>query len=155
MDSFIGKRIAQERKRLGLNQDDFAQAGGVKRAAQVNYEGGKRAPDVDYLVKIGDRGADVNFILFGDRKSSNLQFREAKVEYEKNNVKSVRYNKHGTHEETSNKVPTSMIEVEPTELQILAWYRSIKPGDRQIVEAILKRFAENAMKGKSQNEEVG
>lgn len=66
----IGERLREERVRLGLNQDDFAEVGGVQRRAQGNYERGERAPDADYLARIAERGADVLFIVTGKRALS-------------------------------------------------------------------------------------
>lgn len=63
----IGERLREERVRLGMNQDDFAEVGGVQRRAQGNYERGERAPDADYLARIAERGADVLFIVTGVR----------------------------------------------------------------------------------------
>jgi len=68
----IGGRIASERNRLGLNQDDFAWAGSVKRGSQVGYEGGDRAPSAEYLQGIAGIGADVQYIVTGVR-SRNLE----------------------------------------------------------------------------------
>jgi len=40
---------------------------GVKRITQINYETGKSSPDSEYLRKIAELGADVNYILTGVR----------------------------------------------------------------------------------------
>jgi transcriptional regulator with XRE-family HTH domain len=63
----LGDRIAEERKRLGLNQDEFADVAGVKRRAQSLYENGHRSPDSDYLTRIAAAGADIVYILTGER----------------------------------------------------------------------------------------
>lgn len=65
--SNFSDRLKQERERLGFIQPDFAEIGGVKKGAQVNYESGKRQPDSDYLQKIAAAGADVHYILTGNR----------------------------------------------------------------------------------------
>nr|WP_183003589.1 helix-turn-helix transcriptional regulator [Achromobacter sp. UMC71] len=67
----IGDRLREERVRLGMNQDEFAEAGGVQRRAQGNYERGERAPDADYLARIAGRGADVLYIVTGARSLSD------------------------------------------------------------------------------------
>ena len=41
----IGHRLKEERKRLRLNQTDFAALAGVQISAQTNYENDKRQPD--------------------------------------------------------------------------------------------------------------
>lgn len=61
------KRLQEERRRLGLTQDEFAEIGGVKRRAQINYESGDRCPDGHYFAAISAAGADVQYILTGVR----------------------------------------------------------------------------------------
>jgi len=63
----FGKRLCEERKRIGLNQTDFGRIGGVTKTSQVNYESGERSPNVDYWQAIGAVGADVQYILTGLR----------------------------------------------------------------------------------------
>ncbi|PIV87604.1 MAG: transcriptional regulator [Hydrogenophilales bacterium CG17_big_fil_post_rev_8_21_14_2_50_63_12] len=63
----IGERLKEERDRLGLNQTDFAAIGGIGRKTQFNYESGERAPDGAYLAAIATAGADVLYILTGQR----------------------------------------------------------------------------------------
>jgi transcriptional regulator with XRE-family HTH domain len=63
----IGKRLREERERLGFNQIDFAGIAGTIRGTQYNYESGKRSPDALYLAAIAAAGADVNYILTGHR----------------------------------------------------------------------------------------
>jgi transcriptional regulator with XRE-family HTH domain len=60
-------RLQEERVRLELNQDQFAEFGGVKRRAQINYESGERCPDGHYFEGIAAAGADVQYILTGIR----------------------------------------------------------------------------------------
>ena len=66
----IGERLREERERLGLNQTDFAAVGGVGRKTQFNYESGERAPDGAYLAAIAAAGADVLYILTGQRSGA-------------------------------------------------------------------------------------
>ncbi|MFS9435480.1 helix-turn-helix transcriptional regulator [Citrobacter sp. C348] len=63
----FGIRLKEERIRLGLDQDGFGQLGGVKKNAQSNYENGVRKPDSDYLAGIAAAGADVLYVLTGNR----------------------------------------------------------------------------------------
>lgn len=65
-------RLKEERKRLGLNQDEFAALGGVKKGAQFNYENGSRTPDSDYLAAVAAAGVDVLYLLTGEHASSAL-----------------------------------------------------------------------------------
>lgn len=63
----FNERLKEERKRLGLNQTDFAALANVGQIAQVNYENGKRNPDSKYLQAIAEAGADIQYILTGIR----------------------------------------------------------------------------------------
>ena len=63
MDIFF--RLREERERLGLSQQEMAEAGGVKKMAQWTYEKGERHPDTRYLAAIAALGADVLYILTG------------------------------------------------------------------------------------------
>ena len=63
----ISDRLRDERERLGLNQVEFGSIGGVKKLAQINYEKGERHPDSAYLAAIAAAGADVLYILTGQR----------------------------------------------------------------------------------------
>lgn len=64
----IGERIREERDRLKMTQAEFAEACGVKRTAQFNYETGNRLPDAAYLVAARGLGVDVEYVLFGSRQ---------------------------------------------------------------------------------------
>jgi transcriptional regulator with XRE-family HTH domain len=63
----LGERLRQERKRLGLSQEAFAERAKVSRTAQTHYELGKTPPDINYMARIGEAGADVTYILSGRR----------------------------------------------------------------------------------------
>ena len=43
----IGKRLGEERDRLGFSQEDLGEIGGVKKNAQFQYEKDKRSPSAD------------------------------------------------------------------------------------------------------------
>ncbi|WP_295441527.1 helix-turn-helix transcriptional regulator [uncultured Thiodictyon sp.] len=62
-----GSRLREERLRLGMNQDELAAAGGVKRRAQVNYEQDERSPDAEYLAGVAAAGVDVQYVVVGIR----------------------------------------------------------------------------------------
>lgn len=66
MNNFCG-RLREERERLGLNQTDFAELGGVKKLAQFNYEKGERYPDAGYLMAVAASGVDTQYLLSGER----------------------------------------------------------------------------------------
>ena len=62
-----GKRLKEERERLGYNQTDFAEIGGVGRKSQFNYEEDERKADTAYLAAIATIGADIRYIVTGQR----------------------------------------------------------------------------------------
>jgi transcriptional regulator with XRE-family HTH domain len=66
MDTFH-ERLQEERKRLGLSQSEFGEAGGVQKRAQINYESGERQPDALYLQRLTTIGVDVLYVLTGKR----------------------------------------------------------------------------------------
>nr|WP_315481483.1 helix-turn-helix domain-containing protein [uncultured Undibacterium sp.] len=68
----IGERLKSERQRIGMNQDDFSAVGGVLKAAQINYEKNKRAPDTTYLLAVGEIGVDIIYVLTGKYSGNEL-----------------------------------------------------------------------------------
>ncbi len=80
MDLFgsIGARLKEERERLGQSQTETAAiaeaagAPGATRQSQALYEKGKRMPDAAYLAAIAAAGADVLYILTGQRGATVL-----------------------------------------------------------------------------------
>lgn len=72
MNVGYGERLKSERKRLGLSQAEFGKQCGVGITAQVNYEKERRQPGANYLIKTGDLGGDVNFILTGIKSGSGI-----------------------------------------------------------------------------------
>lgn len=74
-----GARLRQERARLGLNQAEFAELGGVKRNSQVAYEAGRIAVPADYLLRLSDRGVDIGFVLTGRREDGSLGLWETRL----------------------------------------------------------------------------
>lgn len=67
----ISKRLREERERLGMNQQNFAELGGVKKLAQFNYEKGDRTPDAEYLCALAEHGVDTNYLITGQRVSQS------------------------------------------------------------------------------------
>lgn len=65
-DDKIGERLRLERKKIGLNQTDLASIGGVSLNTQHRYEAGG-LPSTEYLLRIGDAGADWFWVLTGRR----------------------------------------------------------------------------------------
>ncbi|TNC77535.1 helix-turn-helix transcriptional regulator [Janthinobacterium lividum] len=75
----IGEILKEERQRLGMNQDDFAAVGGLKRRAQTLYEQNERAPDALYLRALAAIGVDVSYILTGEKTLSALTVEEKEL----------------------------------------------------------------------------
>lgn len=67
MNTTIGDRLRAQRERLGVTQAGLAEAGGVQRRAQLNYEAGDRFPDAAYLAAVAQVGVDVLYVLTGVR----------------------------------------------------------------------------------------
>ena len=70
--STFGQRLKEERKRIGLNQTDFAAAGGVLKGAQVNYEQDDRLPSAEYLRDLRKIGVDILYVLTGELSPTGL-----------------------------------------------------------------------------------
>jgi transcriptional regulator with XRE-family HTH domain len=68
----IGARLREERDRLRLNQDVFADDLGVSKTTQSNYERGLRSPDAPYLAAAAAKGMDVLYVLIGNRTDPSL-----------------------------------------------------------------------------------
>ncbi|MFC3549438.1 helix-turn-helix domain-containing protein [Lysobacter cavernae] len=68
----ICARLREERLRLGLNQQDFAESTGVSRKTQSAYESGASAPDVAYLKIAASLGVDVHYVISGRREGSPI-----------------------------------------------------------------------------------
>lgn len=55
-----------------MSQTAFGDACGVSKGSQINYEAEKRFPDGEYLMKAANLGADVLYILTGERSEASL-----------------------------------------------------------------------------------
>jgi transcriptional regulator with XRE-family HTH domain len=79
--STFGRRLQQERARLGLSQVAFAELGGVRRSSQHLYEHDARSPDADYLARIQSAGVDVGFLISGCASPASSRGRTLSVEH--------------------------------------------------------------------------
>ena len=66
----FSERLRTERERLELSQQGLAEKCGVTARSQRNYESGERNPDSAYLAAIAAAGADVLYILTGQRSGA-------------------------------------------------------------------------------------
>ena len=65
-----GLYLKEERERLGLTQQEMADASGVRREMLSKYERGVAAPGADIFVALARLGADLIYILTGQRSPS-------------------------------------------------------------------------------------
>lgn len=70
----FGKNLKMERLRLGLNQSELAQIGGVSKATQVAYESDSTRPDAAYLARVSKGGVDVCWLLTGRHAAPGVQW---------------------------------------------------------------------------------
>jgi transcriptional regulator with XRE-family HTH domain len=63
----FGTRLAEERKRLGLKQAEFAKLVGTDVPKQSLYENNRRELRADYLARLAGAGVDVVYVLTGRR----------------------------------------------------------------------------------------
>jgi transcriptional regulator with XRE-family HTH domain len=63
----FGARLAEERRRLGLKQAEFAALVGTDVPKQSLYENGKRELRADYLARLPEAGVDLSYVLTGHR----------------------------------------------------------------------------------------
>lgn len=72
LPSEFPSRLREERRRLGMNQTEFAKATGVHLNSQSRYEKGERAPDTTYLAALAKVGVDLVFVLTGERGKDRM-----------------------------------------------------------------------------------
>lgn len=63
----IGQRLREERERLKLSQEGLGEKLGVDRKVIRNYEGDKTSPRADQLATLMALGADVLYIISGQK----------------------------------------------------------------------------------------
>ena len=76
-------RLKEERQRLQLKQDGFAQMGHVSSGSQAGYEAGSRAPDAKYLALLENNGVDVLYLLSGEKAK---KYAATHFDWEKHNA---------------------------------------------------------------------
>ena len=67
----FGARLAEERKRLGLKQAEFAALVGTDVPKQSLYENNRRELRADYLARLADARVDVVYVLTGVRSEGS------------------------------------------------------------------------------------
>ncbi len=66
----IQLRLKEERERLGLSQSQLGQVASVGKTTVINWEKGASAPDAVQLAALATAGADVLYILTGQRSQA-------------------------------------------------------------------------------------
>lgn len=81
----LHERLEEERLRLEFNKGDWAAAGGVAGSTYTGYADGSREPLSSFFEGIAKVGADVNYIITGDRIGSGDYVKiEASTRYQAN-----------------------------------------------------------------------
>lgn len=73
----VGERLKEERERLGLTQPAFAAVAGASKRTLIDWEKGATSPSAVQLSAIAVVGADVLYILTGQRSPTAMQPDEA------------------------------------------------------------------------------
>lgn len=68
----IGERLKEERERLGFTQPAFAGLAETTKKSQIDYEKDLTQPKAGYLAAIAKVGADVQYIVTGERCPGSL-----------------------------------------------------------------------------------
>ncbi len=63
----IGKRLKEERERIGYAQPAFAAIAGTTKKSQIDYEKDATQPKAGYLADIAGVGVDVTYVITGIR----------------------------------------------------------------------------------------
>jgi len=75
----FGKRIAEERHRLGFSQQKLGALCGKTTRTQNKYEMGETRPDAAYLLFLDSLGADIYYIVTGQHSANALSEDEEAV----------------------------------------------------------------------------
>lgn len=67
----VGERLKLERVRLQMSQTDFAALAGAKKGTQISWEKDASSPNAAALVAFAEAGADVLYILTGQRSNGD------------------------------------------------------------------------------------
>lgn len=67
-----GRRLKEERQRIGLSQEELAVLVGKTKGTQSRYESESLSPDSGYWAAIAAAGVDVQYVLTGRRSGAVL-----------------------------------------------------------------------------------
>lgn len=65
--SLFGKRLKEERNKLGLKQAEIAEKCGISREMWGKYERGENQPGSEKLLSFQKVGIDINYVIHGIR----------------------------------------------------------------------------------------
>ena len=69
----LGRRLREERERLGLMQKEVAEAAGVRRITVYQYEKGDRRASLDFLLAVETLGICREYVLTGQRPDPEIR----------------------------------------------------------------------------------
>ena len=69
----LGRRLRDERERLGLMQKEVAEVAGVRRITVYQYEKGDRRASLDYLLALEPLGVCREYVLTGQRPDLDVR----------------------------------------------------------------------------------
>ena len=75
----FSRRLREERKRLRLTQKQIASMLGITEQAQIAYEKDRLPQFAEYLEGIARAGADVSYVITGERGGVQLTEQEADI----------------------------------------------------------------------------
>lgn len=73
----FGKRLKEERERIGLSQAKFAEVCGVGKTAQYMYEKGEREPSLSYFEAARAEGIDILYLITSERSGNDFAYYRA------------------------------------------------------------------------------
>lgn len=72
----MGKRLVEERLRLGLTQAALASQADLSRLSIVHYEAGITIPSGDALIALESAGLDILYVLVGKPRNDMVEIRK-------------------------------------------------------------------------------
>lgn len=147
MGSFlrIGATLAEERKRLGLSQTQFAAIPGVTRKTLFGYETGERVPDAAALAAWAAIGVDIAYVITGLPAKAHRKLAAV-------SQASQLLQRAGAPEAVGRELMPVLVELlseessglSPDESALLADYRRCAPADQTVVRQMASRFSDDA-----------
>lgn len=142
----VGRRLAQERERLELTQDQLGKlCGGITARTIISWEGGAKIPS-HRLAMLIPSGIDVWYVLTGDRSSCDSEIATNRTKQKDSISESKSY-----YESHSNGGSTGKraIRYGPKQAEFLEFMARLTPEQQDHVLEIIKESAQlNALRAK-------